>query len=195
MGDDPPEAAAGGRPDVPDQGGAPVAHSVSSSTPAARPAASAVTTSTDPSVGSLVQSAMADVSTLIRAEIELAKTEITGSAKKAGVSVGLFAAAGVLLAFAGIYLFVTLAELFTWLGLARWVSYLIVTVGLLIVAALAGLVGLRMVKKIDKPERTLESLRELPEVMHREAPGQRRRALPTVSNGRVERRDPDTYLV
>jgi uncharacterized membrane protein YqjE len=197
MGDDPlREAAAGGRTDVPDQGGAPVAHSVSSSTPpAGRHTAAAASASDDPSVGALVQSAMADVSTLIRAEIELAKTEISRSAKKAGVSVGLFAVAGVLLAFAGIYLFVTLAEFLTWLGLTRWVSYLIVTALLLVVAGIAALIGLRMVKKIDKPERTLESLRELPEVMHREAPGQRRRALPTVSNGRVERRDPDTYLV
>ena len=167
-----------------------MAHSVSSTEPAGRHAGT-----DDPSVGALVQSAMADVSTLIRAEIELAKSEIGRSAKKAGVSVGLFAVAGVLAAFAGIYLFVTLAELFTWLGLPRWVSYLIVTVGLLLVAAVAGLIGFRMLKKIDKPERTMESLRELPEVMHREAPGARRRALPTVSNGRVERRSPDTYLV
>ena len=167
-----------------------MAHSVSSTQPAGRQAGTG-----DPSVGSLVQSAMADVSTLIRAEIELAKSEIGRSAKKAGVSVGLFAVAGVLAAFAGIYLFVTLAELFTWLGLARWLSYLIVTVGLLLVAGLAAMVGLRMIKRIDKPERTLESLRELPDVMHREEPGQRRRALPTVSNGRVERRSPDTYLV
>jgi uncharacterized membrane protein YqjE len=167
-----------------------VAHSASSTQSAGRQAGS-----DDPSVGTLVQSAMADVSTLIRAEIELAKSEIGRSAKKAGVSVGLFAVAGVLAAFAGIYLFVTLAELFTWLGLPRWVSYLIVTVGLLLVAAVAGLIGFRMLKKIDKPERTMESLRELPDVMHREAPGTRRRALPTVSNGRVERRSPDTYLV
>jgi uncharacterized membrane protein YqjE len=167
-----------------------VAHSASSTQPAARQA-----TSADPSVGALVQSAMADVSTLVRAEIELAKTEISRSAKKAGVSVALFAVAGVLLAFAGIYLFVMIAEFLTWLGLPRWVSYLIVTAGLLLVAGVAALVGLRMIKKIDKPERTMESLRELPDVMHREEPGQRRRALPTVSNGRVERRSPDSYLV
>ncbi len=167
-----------------------MAHSASSTQPTGRPAGS-----DDPSVGTLVQSAMADVSTLIRAEIELAKAEIGRSAKKAGMSVALFAVAGVLVAFAGIYLFVTLAELFTELGLPRWVSYLIVTVGLLLVAAIAGFVGFRMLKKIDKPERTMESLRELPEVMHREAPGARRRALPTVSNGRVERRSPDSYLV
>ena len=166
-----------------------MAHSASSTQPAARHAASA-----DPSVGTLVQSAMADVSTLIRAEIELAKSEIGRSAKKAGVSVGLFAVAGVLAAFAGIYLFVTLAELFTWLGLPRWVSYLIVTVGLLLVAAVAGLIGFRMLKKIDKPERTMESLRELPDVMRREAPGQRQRDLPTVRGGQVVRQDPHARL-
>ncbi|MGY1738297.1 phage holin family protein [Geodermatophilus sp. SYSU D00684] len=167
-----------------------MAHSASTTQPAGRHAVSA-----DPSVGVLVQSAMADVSTLIRGEIELAKTEIGRSAKKAGISGGLFAAAGVLVAFAGIFLFIMLAELFTWLGLPRWVSYLIVTAGLLLIAGLVALIGMRMVKRIDKPERTLESLRELPDVMHREQPGQRRRALPTVSNGRVERRSPDSYLV
>ena len=45
-------------------------------------------TPAEPSVGSLVQSAMADVSTLIRGEVELAKTEITKSAKKAGAGRG-----------------------------------------------------------------------------------------------------------
>ncbi|MGY1812699.1 phage holin family protein [Blastococcus sp. SYSU D00820] len=167
-----------------------MAHSASSSPSQGRPAGAE-----EPSIGTLVQSAMADVSTLIRSEIELAKAEIGRSAKKAGVSVALFAVAGVLLAFAGIYLFVTLAEFLTWLGLPRWVSYLIVTVGLALIAGLAALIGLRMIKRIDKPERTLESLRELPDVMHREAPGARRRDLPTISNGKVERRSPDTYLV
>jgi hypothetical protein len=51
-----------------------------------------------------------------------------------------------------------------------------------------------MIKKIDKPERTLESLRELPEVMRREAPGSRHRDVPTVSNGHVELRG-DSYVV
>ena len=168
-----------------------MAHSASTTPSGARP-----TGAEEPSIGALVQSAMADVSTLIRSEVELAKAEIGRSAKKAGISVGLFAAAGVLAAFAGIYLFVTIAEFITWLGLARWLSYLIVTVLLLVLAGIAALIGRRMLKKIEKPERTLESLRELPDVMHREAPGQRRRDLPTIApGGQITRRDPDTYLV
>ena len=141
----------------------------------------------EPSVGTLVQSAMADISTLVRNEIELAKTEITRSAKKAGIGAGLFAVAGGLLLIAGIYFFVFVAELLA-LWLPRWAAFLIVTGGLVFVAALIAFVGVRMLKKIDKPERTMESLRELPEVMRREAPGQRHRDVPTVSNGRVELR-------
>jgi uncharacterized membrane protein YqjE len=165
-----------------------VAHSVS-------PAHPNTTASDEPSVGTLVQSAMADVSTLVRSEIELAKAEIGRSAKKAGISVGLFGAAGVLAAFAGIYLFVTIAEALTALGLPRWVSYGIVTVFLLLLAGIAALIGRRMLKKIEKPERTLETLADLPDVLKREAPGERHRAVPEVSNGRVQRAGTSSYTL
>ncbi|TFV73419.1 phage holin family protein [Blastococcus sp. CT_GayMR19] len=149
----------------------------------------------EPSVGTLVQSAMADVSTLVRGEIELAKAEIGRSAKKAGISVGMFAAAGVFAAFAGVYLFVTIAEALTALGLPRWVSYGIVTLFLLVLAGIAALIGMRLLKKIEKPERTLETLHDLPEVLHREAPGERHRSVPEVSNGQVKLRGNASYKV
>ncbi|WP_040337487.1 phage holin family protein [Candidatus Blastococcus massiliensis] len=169
-----------------------MAHSVSSASgasPAVRPAAIE-----EPSVGTLVQSAMADVSTLIRAEVELAKTEISGSAKKAGISVALFAAAGVLVAFASIYLFITVAEVLD-IWLWRWVAFGIVTLFLFLVAGAAALIGKRMLKKVEKPERTLETLSDLPDVLHREAPGQRHRTVPEVSNGQVRRPGTGHYSV
>lgn len=137
------------------------------------------------SIGTLVQSALADFSTLMRAEVELAKSEISTSAKKAGIGAGSFGAAGVVLAFSVFFIGVALAEFITWLGLLRWISYLIVWAAFVLVAGLAALIGMRFMKRIEKPERTIESLRELPEVVHREAPGQRHREVPTVSNGRV----------
>jgi len=149
----------------------------------------------EPSVGTLVQSAMADMSTLIRSEVELAKAEIGRSAKKAGISIGLFAVAGVLLAFAGVYFFISVAEFLTWLGLTRWLSYLIVTAGLVVVAVVAGLIGRRMLKRVEKPERTLETLSDLPEVLHREAPGERHRAVPEITNGRVKRAGAESYTL
>ena len=99
---------------------------------------------TEPSVGTLVQSAMADFSTLVRAEIELAKSEVGKSAKKAGI---------------------------------------------------AALVGRRYIKKIEKPERTLETLRDLHEVARREAPGERHRAVPEISNGQVKREGAESYTL
>jgi membrane protein implicated in regulation of membrane protease activity len=166
-----------------------VAHSVSPTRTHGIPAAE------EPSVGSLVQSAMADMSTLVRAEIELAKAEIGTSAKKGGVTVALFGVAGVMAAFAGVFFFIAVAEFLTWLGLARWVSYLIVFALLLLAAGGAALVGKRMLKKIEKPERTLETLHDLPDVLHREAPGERHRSVPEVSEGRVQLRGNENYKV
>ena len=166
-----------------------MAHNVS---PALRDGASGPA---EPSIGTLVQSAMADVSTLVRGEIELAKAEVGKSAKKAGIGAGAFGAAGVVLAFSGFFFGIALAEFLTWLGLARWISYLIVWFLLVLLAGIAALFGRRTLKKIEKPERTLETLRELPEVAHREAPGQRHRDVPTVANGQVELRGNNSYKV
>jgi hypothetical protein len=152
-----------------------------------------VSSDEETSIGMLVQSAMADVSTLMRNEIELAKAEIGRSAKKAGITVGAFVVAGVMFAFAGFFFFFFVGELLS-VWLPRWAAFGIVTVLLGGAAGMAGLIGWRLSKRIDKPERTIESLRELPEVMHREAPGQRHRDLPVVSNGKVTRHG-DNYIV
>jgi uncharacterized membrane protein len=144
----------------------PAIRAAGTETPAIRAAGTA-----EPSVGTLVQSAMADVSTLIRAEVELAKAEVGKSAKKAGIGGGAFGAALVMVAF-----------LIVW--------FLLVLLG-----AIAALFGQRTIKKIEKPERTLETLRDLPDVMHREAPGTRHRDVPVVTNGQVHRRPGDNYQV
>jgi membrane protein implicated in regulation of membrane protease activity len=166
-----------------------VAHTVS---PAPRDGSGGTT---EPSVGSLVQSAMADFSTLVRGEMELAKAEVGKSAKKAGIGAGAFGAAGVVLAFSAFFFFIALAEFLTWLGLERWISYLIVWFLLVLVAGLAALIGRRFIKKIEKPERTLETLHDLPDVLHREAPGQRHRAVPEITNGRVQRQGTESYTL
>jgi membrane protein implicated in regulation of membrane protease activity len=170
-----------------------VAHSVSSASSSA-PAVRAAGTE-EPSVGTLVQSAMADVSTLVRSEIELAKAEVGRSAKKAGIGVGAFGAAGVVLAFSAFFFGIAFAEFLTWLGIERWISYLIVWFLLVLLAGIAALVGRRFIKRIEKPERTLETLHDLPGVLHREAPGERHRAVPEVVNGKAKRQGADSYTL
>ena len=163
-----------------------MAHSVSTTSLGGRPA--------EPSVGTLAKTAMADVSTLVRSEIELAKAEVGTSVKRGGIGAGAIAVAGVLAVFAAIFFFIALAEFLTWLGLLRWVSYLIVFFLLLLIAGLAGFIGYRQLKKIKKPEKTIETLTDLPDIMRREAPGQRQHDLPVVRDGQVVRQDPHTRL-
>jgi hypothetical protein len=138
---------------------------------------------------------MADLSTLVRAEVELAKAEVGKSAKKAGIGAGAFGAAGVVLAFSFFFFGIAFAEFLTWLGIERWISYLITWFLLVLLAALAALVGRGFIKKIEKPERTIETLNDLPDVLRREAPGERHRAVPEVSNGRVQRAGTQHYSV
>jgi uncharacterized membrane protein YqjE len=149
----------------------------------------------DPSVGQLVQTAMTDMSTLVRAEVELAKAELGRSAKKAGIGGGAFGAALVMVAFSAFFFGIAFSEFLTWLGLIRWISYLITWFLLVLIGALAALFGRRTIKKIEPPERTLETLRDLPQLTHREAPGERHREVPTVSNGRVQLRRDEPYSV
>ena len=102
--------------------------------------------SNEQSIGQLVSSAIADVQTLVRDQIELTKVEVSKSAKEFGNSAGLLIAAGTL-AFVGfIFLLVTAAYVLS-LWLPLWASFLIVAVVVLIVAAILALLGK---KKIDK---------------------------------------------
>jgi len=113
-----------------------------------------------PSVGELVRRASENVSTLVRAEIELAKTELSTTVKRAGVGGGLLAAAGAVVLFSIPFLFVVIAELLHFAGLWRWLSYLIVWVLFLLIAGILALIGRSQLKKIHKPERTIRTTRD-----------------------------------
>lgn len=114
----------------------------------------------DTSVGELVKEASTHLSTLMRSEIELAKIEVTATAKRAGISIALFALAGVVVLFSLTFAFVGLAEGLHAAGFYRWAAYLIVWGILLVIAAIAGLVGFLLIKRLRKPERTLATVKD-----------------------------------
>ena len=119
-----------------------------------------------PSVGTLVKEASTHFSTLIRSELELAKTEVKAEVKKGVTGSGMLAAAGVVAALSFPFFFVFIAELLTDpIGLPRWASYLIVFVFFMIVAAVLALIGLKKVKKVRAPERTLDSMKRNKELV------------------------------
>ena len=118
------------------------------------------------SFGELVKDATEQLSTLIRAEVELAKLEIVSSVKRAGLGAAMFGAAGFVVLLAIPFLFVALAEgLVDIFGGWRWAAYLIVFGLFLLLAGLLVFIGVRMVKKIRKPERTISTVKELPQVL------------------------------
>ncbi|WP_420098343.1 phage holin family protein [Corynebacterium sp.] len=116
------------------------------------------------SIADLVKDATAQVSSLIRSEVELAKTEISGTAKKAGIAVGLFGAAGVVLAYSSFFFFFFLAELLdNWLP--RWSAFLIVFGIMVVLVAVLAVVGVKFIKGVKKPQATIDSVNELKSVI------------------------------
>ena len=121
----------------------------------------------DPTIGKLVGDVSNDVSSLIRSEIALAKTELKFSAKAGGVGIGLFAAAAFLLVLAVIMLSVAIAYFINFTGLDLAWCFLIVFGFYALVAAVLGLFGYRSVRKVRGPEASIEQIKETKAVLKR----------------------------
>jgi uncharacterized membrane protein len=98
----------------------------------------------DQSLGDLVALAAKDVSQLIRYEIDLAKTELKGDAKRVGIAVAGFGLAAFVGCLVLILLCIALAFGLVALGIWTWAAFLIVA-GLCILLAGLG-AGLAIVK-------------------------------------------------
>lgn len=115
--------------------------------------------SAEPSIGALVKEATSQVSTLVRAEVELARAEITRDVKKGLTGSVFFIAALVVLFYSTFFFFFFLAELLdTWLW--RWVAFLIVFGIMVVVTAALALLGYLKVRRIRGPQQTIESVKE-----------------------------------
>lgn len=111
------------------------------------------------SLGALVSAATSDLSALVRMEVELAKAEITVEVKKAGIGAAAFGAAAFIALLGVILLSGAIAEAIA-LGLPRWLSYLIVALVYFLLAGVAAFIGLRFIKKISAPARTIETVKD-----------------------------------
>jgi hypothetical protein len=114
----------------------------------------------DPTIGKLVVDASRDVSSLIQSEIALVKSELKVSVKAGGISIALFAVAGFLGLLAIIMLSVAFAYFVHMTGLDLAWCFLIVFAAYLLVAGLLGLVGVRKIKQVRPPERSIQQAKE-----------------------------------
>jgi uncharacterized membrane protein len=123
----------------------------------------------DPTIGKLVVDASRDVSSLIQHEIELAKSELKVSVKAGGIGLALFAAAGFLALLSIIMLSVAFAYLLHFTGLDLAWCFLIVFAVYVAVAGVLVLIGVRKVKQVKAPERTIAQAREIPKALKGQA--------------------------
>ncbi len=123
----------------------------------------------DPTIGRLVSDASRDVSSLIRNEIRLAKSEIQVSVKAGGIGIAMFAAAGFFALMALIMLSVAIAYFINWNGhgLSLHWAFLIVFGFYLLLAALLAYVGIRKVKKVRAPEKAIAQANEAKQILKR----------------------------
>jgi hypothetical protein len=106
------------------------------------------------SLGEIVAEVSEKASQLVREEIELAKAEVKDKVSKltrgaaVGAAAGVFLVFGITMFFHGLAFF--LNDVFNWES-DIWPGYLMVTLGLFLLAILAGLLALRLFKKGSPP--------------------------------------------
>jgi hypothetical protein len=99
----------------------------------------------DRSIGTIIKELMENISALFRSEIALLKWELKDTATKLGSGAALFAAA-VFVALCGVaFLFVTIVLGLVALGVAAWLSALIVTLVLFVTAGVLAILGRKKV--------------------------------------------------
>jgi hypothetical protein len=116
------------------------------------------------SLGDLLGDVTRDISSLMRQEVELARAELTQSAKRAGAGAGMFGGAGVAGHMA--LLFLSIAAWWA-LGdaIGRGWSGLIVAVVYAIVALILFLIGKKRFASIKGMPQTADSVKKIPEAL------------------------------
>lgn len=125
----------------------------------------------EPTIGRLIKDAQTDISTLLRKEIQLAKSELKVSVTAGGMGAAFFAAAAFILVLAVIMLSVALAYFIHWNGDGldlHW-AFLIVFGLYVLLAGLLVFVGIRKFKQVKAPEKAIEQGREIPKALKGQA--------------------------
>jgi hypothetical protein len=119
----------------------------------------------DVPVGQLISDVTRDMSTLLRQEVALAKAEVSTEVTKTGKAAGMLGGAG----FAG-YMVLLFLSFAAWWGLANvmdeaWAALIVAAVWAVIGAALYS-TGRKQFRQVHpKPERTVETVSQIPDAL------------------------------
>jgi len=116
----------------------------------------------EPTIGRLVGDASRDIALLLQTVIKLAKSELRVSVKAGGIGAGMILVS----AFFGLLIIVMLsisaAYFIVMAGLDPAWAFLIVAGFYLLVVALLILGGIKLLKKVSAPEKTIAAAKEIP---------------------------------
>ncbi len=121
----------------------------------------------EPTIGRLVADTTRDLSTLVRSEIQLAKTELSFSIKTGGLGAALFAVAGFFAVLAIIMASIAFALFLDWWFAGTATAFTIVFGIYLLITAVLALLGLKKVKQVKAPEQTIAAMKSNKQVLKR----------------------------
>jgi uncharacterized membrane protein YqjE len=122
--------------------------------------ATAETLDDDRSLGTIVKELTADLSTLFRSEIALLKLEVKDTVAKLSGGAAMFLGAAFLAVFGLGFLFVTIVLGLVRLGVPAWLSTLIVTVALFVLAGILAFMGKKKFAAVQfVPTQSIEQIK------------------------------------
>lgn len=123
----------------------------------------------DQSIGALVKDATTHLSTLVRAEIELAKIEVGRDVKRGLRGSIFFIVALIVFLFSLYFPFIALAEGLAEIGLQRWAGFLITWGVMLLLVGALGFLGYKKVRGIKGPKRTIKAAQDTVAALKRDS--------------------------
>jgi hypothetical protein len=100
------------------------------------------------SVPRLILQAVEDFATIVKGEVEIVKKSLTTSAKKLGLGIGFIITAFLLLNVSLLFLLIALAYGFIQIGLAGWISFLLVAAIMIALAVIFIVLAVRSFSKV-----------------------------------------------
>lgn len=124
--------------------------------------------SEEPTIGRLVAETTKDLSTLVRDEIQLAKSEIKVSLKLSGAAAGLLAAAVFLILLAVVMISIAFGFALTNIdGIGPALAFLIVFAVYVLIALILSFIAYRKIKKVRAPEQTMAAIKSNKQILGR----------------------------
>ena len=111
------------------------------------------------SITDVLQNIIGDIQDIVRSEVRLAKSELTAELDKVKSAAPLLIAGGIVALMALIFLVWTIIYALA-IVLPMWAAALTVTVLLAVIGSVTLATGLKHLRHVGPPERTLESVKE-----------------------------------